>query len=152
VSRIARIFPPTVAAGLIPIMGPFGHRLPSLHLKDAILALASGGGAGAGRCLQSLINEAPAITEMRRRYPASALMHDPRNPEITTWLESLQASDRLATMHAMSIAFPMLQKSQDWKPRMAAVRGALKPNAEELANILIRAREISVADAGAWTL
>jgi hypothetical protein len=81
---------------------------------------------------------------MRRRDPTSAPMHDPRTPEIMTWLESLPASERLATMHAMSIAFPMLQKSSEWKQRMAVVRGALEPTAQELADILIRAAEISV--------
>jgi hypothetical protein len=81
---------------------------------------------------------------MRRRYPASAPMHDPRTPEITTWLESLPARERLATMHAMSIAFPLLQKSADWMPRTATARGALKPTAQELADILISTREISL--------
>jgi hypothetical protein len=81
---------------------------------------------------------------MRRRYPTSAPTHDPRTPEITAWLDGLKPFERLATMHAMSIAFPMLQKSQDWKQRMAAVRAALKPTAQELAYILIRAGEISL--------
>jgi hypothetical protein len=67
-----------------------------------------------------------------RRYPASAPIRDPRTPEIMTWLESLPVRERLATMHAMSIAFPMLQKSSEWKHRMAAVRGALKPTAQGL--------------------
>jgi hypothetical protein len=39
----------------------------------------------------------------------------PDSPEILAWLETLPLTVRLTTLHAMSIAFPQLQRSQEWK-------------------------------------
>jgi hypothetical protein len=70
-------------------------------------------------------------------------MHDPRNPEILAWLETLPLTERLATLHAMSFAFPVLKNDRGWKARIDAVRAKLKPTAEDLARILIEAVRIS---------
>jgi hypothetical protein len=46
-------------------------------------------------------------------------------------------------MHGMTIAFPALQKSEDWKARMGKVRDELKPTARQLGDIMREAGEIS---------
>lgn len=63
-------------------------------------------------------------------------MPDPRTPEILAWLDTLDLAERLAAMHAMMIAFPALQRSRDWKARLAALRGELQPTAGQLGDIL----------------
>ena len=63
-------------------------------------------------------------------------MSDPSSPEILAWLETLSLSERLTMLHAMALAFPRLQRSHDWKARIAAVRAALRPTVEALADIL----------------
>ena len=70
-------------------------------------------------------------------------MHDSLNSEIIAWLETLPLTERLATLHAMSFAFPTLKNDQGWKARTDAVRAELKPTAEDLARILIEAVRIS---------
>lgn len=63
-------------------------------------------------------------------------MHDPRTPEILAWLETLSLRERLVTMHAMMIAFPVLQRDAEWKARIGAVRAELMPDAWQLGEIL----------------
>jgi hypothetical protein len=63
-------------------------------------------------------------------------MPDPRSPEIHAWLETLPLAVRLTTLHAMSIAFPKLQRSPEWKARIGKVRDELRPTARELGGIL----------------
>jgi hypothetical protein len=63
-------------------------------------------------------------------------MTDPRSPEILTWLDTLPLTDRLATLHAMPIAFPQLRQSEEWKARIAVAHAELRPSAEELGDIL----------------
>jgi hypothetical protein len=63
-------------------------------------------------------------------------MRDPLTPEILAWLEGLPLAERLATMHGMAIAFPSLQRSQQWKERIAVVRAELGPTAAQLGDIL----------------
>jgi hypothetical protein len=69
-------------------------------------------------------------------------MCDPRTPEILAWLESLPLRKRLAAMHGMTIAFPALQRSADWKAQMGKVRDELKPTARQLGDIMREAGEI----------
>jgi hypothetical protein len=63
-------------------------------------------------------------------------MYDPRSPEILAWLNTLPLTDRLATLHAMPIAFPLLRRSEEWKARIAVAHAELRPAAEELGDIL----------------
>jgi hypothetical protein len=53
-------------------------------------------------------------------------MPDPRSPEILAF----------TTLHAMSIAFPDLQRSPEWKARTGKVRDELRPTPRELGGIL----------------
>jgi hypothetical protein len=69
---------------------------------------------------------------------------DPRTPEILAWLETLPLAERLATMHAMVLAFPALHRSQQWKARLAVVRAELAPTAKQLGDILKKASQISM--------
>jgi hypothetical protein len=62
-------------------------------------------------------------------------MTDPRSPEVLAWLDTLPLTDRLATMHAMPIAFPRLRQSEEWKARIAVTHAELRPSAEELGDI-----------------
>jgi hypothetical protein len=39
-------------------------------------------------------------------------MTDPRTPEIIAWPDTLPLTERLVTLHAMTIAFPPLQRRQ----------------------------------------
>jgi hypothetical protein len=39
-------------------------------------------------------------------------------------------------LHAIAFAFPRLQRSRDWKTRLATVRDALRPSAAALGEIL----------------
>lgn len=63
-------------------------------------------------------------------------MTDPSTPEILAWLETLPLSERLTMLHAMVLAFPQLDRSHDWKARIASVRAALRPTVEALGDIL----------------
>jgi hypothetical protein len=63
-------------------------------------------------------------------------MTDLTPPEILAWLETLSLRERLVTLHAMSIAFPRLQRDAEWKERIGAVRAELEPDAVELGDIL----------------
>jgi hypothetical protein len=70
-------------------------------------------------------------------------MHDPRTPEIMAWLRRLPPRDRLATMYAMSAAFPVLKNDREWTRRIDAVVTELKPTQREHADIMIEAGRIS---------
>ena len=55
-------------------------------------------------------------------------MRDPRTPEILAWLEAmLPLDERLAVMHAMTFAFPLLKNDRDWTATVSAVLVELKP-------------------------
>jgi hypothetical protein len=69
-------------------------------------------------------------------------MRDPRTPEILAWLDAMPLRKRLSAMHGMTIGFPALQKSEDWKARMGKVRDELKPTARQLGDIMREAGEI----------
>jgi hypothetical protein len=64
-------------------------------------------------------------------------MRDPRAPEILAWLRTLPLRDRLATMHAMSAAFPVIKNDRAWTARVE-----LKPTPREHEDILIEAGRI----------
>jgi hypothetical protein len=71
-------------------------------------------------------------------------MRDPRTPEILAWLEGmLPLDERLAVMHAMTFAFPLLKNDRAWLARIDAVIGELQPTAERHAEILVKAGNIS---------
>jgi len=70
-------------------------------------------------------------------------MHDPRTLEVLAWVEAMPLVERLATMHAMAFAFPLVKNDRKWKVQMAAVRAELKPTADELGDILVEAGKIS---------
>jgi hypothetical protein len=70
-------------------------------------------------------------------------MGDPRTPEIMAWLRRLPPRDRLATMYAMSAAFPVIKNDRDWTHRIDAVVAELKPTHREHEDILIEAGRIS---------
>ena len=70
-------------------------------------------------------------------------MHDPRTPEITAWLRRLAPHYRLATMYAMSAAFPIIKNDRDWARRIDAVVAELNPTQREHADIMIEAGRIS---------
>jgi hypothetical protein len=70
-------------------------------------------------------------------------MYDPHSPEILAWLNTLPLTDRLATLHAMPIAFPQLRWSEEWKARIAVAHAELRPTAEELGDILRDAKRRS---------
>jgi hypothetical protein len=71
-------------------------------------------------------------------------MRDPRTPEILAWLEAmLPLDERLAVMHAMTFAFPLLKNDRAWLARIDAVIGELQPTAQRHAEILVKARKIS---------
>ena len=73
-------------------------------------------------------------------------MHDPRTPpEITAWLRRLAPHYRLATMYAMSAAFPIIKNDRDWTRRIDAVVAELNPTQREHAAIMIEAGRISRA-------
>jgi hypothetical protein len=63
-------------------------------------------------------------------------MPDPQSPEILAWLETLPLPERLTALHAMSIAFPQLQRNREWKARIGRVRDELRPTSRELGHIL----------------
>ena len=70
-------------------------------------------------------------------------MHDPRTFEIIAQLEAMPLEDRLAMMLAMAFTFPLLKDDHDWKARIEAVLGEIKPSAEEHGDIMVRAGRIS---------
>jgi hypothetical protein len=70
-------------------------------------------------------------------------MRDPRTPEILAWLATLKLRERLATMHAMSFAFPLLKNDRGWRARIDEVVAALAPTARQHQDILIEAGRIS---------
>jgi hypothetical protein len=72
-------------------------------------------------------------------------MHDPRTPEIMAWLRRLPPRDRLATMYAMSAAFPVIKNDRDWTHRIDAVVTELMPTPRQHADIMIEAGRISRA-------
>jgi hypothetical protein len=88
-------------------------------------------------------NEANGRLAAARSLPYLAAMRDPRTPEILAWLATLPLHDRLATMHAMSVAFPHIKNDRGWTARIEAVVAELKPTAREHMDILIEARRIS---------
>ena len=63
-------------------------------------------------------------------------MPDLRSAEFLAWLETLPLTARPTTLHAVSIAFPQLQPSWEWKARIARVQAELRPTARELGDIL----------------
>jgi len=63
-------------------------------------------------------------------------MPDPPSAEILAWLETLSLTAPLMALHAMSIAFPQLQRNWEWKARIAKVQAELRPTARELGDIL----------------
>jgi hypothetical protein len=66
-------------------------------------------------------------------------MRDPRTPEILAWLEAMRPlGERLAVMHAMTFAFPLLKNDRVWLARIDAVIGELRPTAERHAEILYK--------------
>src|SRR6266446_2745211 len=71
-------------------------------------------------------------------------MRDPRTPDILAWLEILPLSRRLATLHAMSFAFPLLKNDRQWIRRIETVLGELQPTAAQHADILFEAGNISL--------
>ena len=71
-------------------------------------------------------------------------MRDPRTPEILSWLEILPLTQRLATLHAMSFAFPLLKNDREWIRRIETVLGELQPTAAQHADILFEAGRISL--------
>jgi hypothetical protein len=71
-------------------------------------------------------------------------VNDPNAPEVLAWLETLPLTERLVTLHAMTIVFPALQHSRSWKARIAAARDALRPTEVELGYILRAAERRSV--------
>ena len=71
-------------------------------------------------------------------------MRDPRTPEILAWLEILPLTQRLATLHAMSFAFPLLKNDRQWIRRVETVLGELQPTAAQHADILFEAGRISL--------
>lgn len=75
-------------------------------------------------------------TGIQQPSPHIRPMSDPISPEILAWLETLPLSDRLTMLHAMALVFPQLQRSHDWKARIATVRAALRPTTEALGDIL----------------
>jgi hypothetical protein len=70
-------------------------------------------------------------------------MRDPRTPQILAWLATLTLRERLATMHAMSFAFPLLKNERGWRARVDEVIAALAPTARQHEDILIEAGRIS---------
>jgi hypothetical protein len=72
-------------------------------------------------------------------------MRAARTPEILGWLRRLSPRDRLATMDAMSTAFPAIKNDCDWTHRIDALVTELKPTPREHANILLEAGRISRA-------
>jgi hypothetical protein len=71
-------------------------------------------------------------------------MRDPRTPEILAWLEILPLPRRLATLHGMSFAFPLLKNDRQWTRRIETVLGELQPTAAQHADILFEAGRISL--------
>ena len=63
-------------------------------------------------------------------------MPDPPSAEILAWLETLSLTAPLMALHAMSIAFPQLQRNWEWKARIARVRAQPHPTARELGDML----------------
>jgi hypothetical protein len=59
------------------------------------------------------------------------------------WLRRLPPRDRLATMYAMSAAFPVIKNDRHWTHRIDAVVTELKPTPREHADIMIEAGRIS---------
>ena len=72
-------------------------------------------------------------------------MHDPRTPEIMAWLRRLAPRYRLATMYAMSAAFPVLKNDREWTRRIDAGVTELNPTQREHADIMTEAGCISRA-------
>ena len=77
-------------------------------------------------------------------HPYLRSMPDPRTPEILAWLEILPLTQRLATLHAMSFAFPLLKNDRQWIRRVETVLGELQPTAAQHADILFEAGRISL--------
>jgi hypothetical protein len=77
-------------------------------------------------------------------HPYLRSMRDPRTPEILAWLETLPLSQRLATLHAMSFAFPLLKNDRQWIRRIEIVLDELQPTAAQHADILFEAGSISL--------
>jgi hypothetical protein len=71
-------------------------------------------------------------------------MRDPRTPEILAWLEILPLTQRLAKLHAMSFAFPLLKDDREWIRRTETVLGELQPTPAQHADILFEAGRISL--------
>ncbi len=63
-------------------------------------------------------------------------MPDPPSAEILAWLETLPLTARLMALHAMSIAFPQLQRNWEWKAPITRAQAELRPTARELGDIL----------------
>jgi hypothetical protein len=70
-------------------------------------------------------------------------MRDPRTPEIMAWLRRLPPRDRLATMYAVSAAFPIIKNDREWTHHIDAVVTELNPTSREHADIKIEAGRIS---------
>src|SRR4051812_30113679 len=70
-------------------------------------------------------------------------MRDPRTPEIMAWLRRLPPRDRLATMYAVSAAFPVIKNDREWTRHIDVVVTELKPTPREHADIMIEAGRIS---------
>jgi hypothetical protein len=70
-------------------------------------------------------------------------MRDPRTPELFRWLADLELEQRLATMQALSFAFPVLKNDSLWQADIAAVTDELAPAPEEHAAIMMAALRMS---------
>jgi hypothetical protein len=94
----------------------------------------------AAEALSELAEECETLAAQANPY----LLHDPRTPDTLAWLEAMLPLDgRLALMHAMTFAFPLIKNDRRWQARIEAIFAELHPSAEEHGNIIIRAARIS---------
>jgi hypothetical protein len=70
-------------------------------------------------------------------------MLDPRSPELFQWLADLDLEQRLATMHALSFAFPVLKNDRLWQGDITTITDELAPTPEEHAAIMMAALRMS---------
>jgi hypothetical protein len=95
-----------------------------------------------------MFNAAVALSTLAEELETLAAeaqtIRDPRTPEILAWLEAmLPLEERLAVMHALTSAFPLLKNDRAWLMRIDAAIGELQPTTERHAEIVVKAGKIS---------
>jgi hypothetical protein len=69
----------------------------------------------------------------------------PSDPNVRSWLASLEPVDRLATIMALSHVFAILTVDKEWQREMSDLRDELNPTGSESEDLLIRTAAMGAA-------